>query len=146
MSLAVETAAIQEKLIYADSYHIMTLTYTRAYIAIAALDITKTIDFYSKLLQLKPEKYLPNVYAEFDYEQLRLAIFKPKIDNITEFNNFQGSGMSICLEVDDLENAISFLTAIGYPSSDNIVTSSHGKELYVYDPSGNRIILYQKNR
>ncbi len=124
----------------------MVLTYNRAYIAIAALDITKTIDFYSKLLQLKPEKYIPNVYAEFDLQQLRLAIFQPKIDNITEFNNSQGSGMSICLEVVDLENAIAFLSEIGYPPSGNIVTASHGKELYVYDPSGNRIILYQKNQ
>ena len=56
----------------------MTLTYNRAYIAIAALDITKTVNFYSKLLQLKPEKYAPDVYAEFAYQQLRLAIFKPK--------------------------------------------------------------------
>ena len=123
----------------------MALTYTRGYIAIAALDITKTVDFYSKLLQLKPEKYLPNVYAEFDYEQLRLAIFKPKIDNITEFNNSQGSGMSICLEVVFLANAIAFLTEIGYPPSGDIITASHGKEIYAYDPAGNRLILYQKN-
>ncbi len=124
----------------------MALTYTRAYIAIAALDITKTVDFYSKLLQLKPEKYLPNVYAEFDSKYLRLAIFKPKIDNITEFNNSQGSGMSICLEVVDLEDAIAFLTEIGYPPSGDIVTASHGKEIYAYDPPGNRLILYQKNQ
>ena len=123
-----------------------SLTYNRAYIAIASTNITKTVDFYSKLLQLKPEKYLTNVYAEFDYQQLRIAIFKPKIDNIAEFNNSQGSGMSICLEVADLENAIAFLTVIGYPPANDIIVSSHGKELYVYDPSGNRIILYQKNQ
>ena len=54
--------------------------------------------------------------------------------------------MSICLEVDDLKDAIAFLTEIGYPSSGDIIVSSHGKELYVYDPSGNRIILYQKHQ
>ena len=124
----------------------MTLTYNRAYIAIAALDITKTIDFYSKLLQLKPENYIPNVYAEFDCQQFRLAIFQPKIDNIAEFNNSKGSGLSICLEVVDLEAAIAFLIEIGYPTSGDIVTASHGQEIYVYDPSGNRIILYQKNQ
>lgn len=123
----------------------MTLTYNRAYIAIAAFDIDQTVDFYSQLLQLKPEKYLTNVYAEFVYQELRLAIFKPKIDNIAEFNNSQGSGMSICLEVADLEDAIAFLAKIGDPPSTDILVSSHGKELYVYDPSGNRIILYQKN-
>ena len=123
----------------------MTLIYNRAFVTIASLNITKTIDFYSKLLQLKPEKYIPNVYAEFDLQQLRLAIFRPKIDNITEFNNSQGSGMSICLEVVDLAKAIAFLTEIGYPPSGDITTASHGKEIYAYDPSGNRLILYQKN-
>ena len=54
--------------------------------------------------------------------------------------------MSICLEVADLEYAIAFLKAIGYPSNNNVMISSHGKELYVYDPLGNRIILYQKNQ
>ncbi|MGK7897757.1 MAG: VOC family protein [Xenococcus sp. (in: cyanobacteria)] len=124
----------------------MNLTYNRAYIAIASTNITKTVDFYSKLLQLEPEKYAPNIYAEFAHQQLRLAIFKPKIDNITEFNNSQGSAMSICLEVTDLENAIAFLKSIGYPPNNDVIVSSHGKELYVYDPSGNRIILYQKNQ
>ena len=120
--------------------------YNRAYIAIASTNITKTVDFYSKLLQLKPEKYAPNIYAEFVYNHLRLAIFKPKIDNNTEFNNSQGSGMSICLEVDNLEYTIAFLKSIGYPSDNDVMASSHGKELYIYDPSGNRIILYQKNQ
>ena len=123
----------------------MTLIYNRAFVTIATLDITKTIDFYSKLLQLKPEKYIPNVYAEFDLPQLHLAIFQPKIDHITEFNNSQGSGMSICLEVIDLANAIAFLTEIGYPPSGDIITASHGQEIYAYDPAGNRLILYQKN-
>ncbi|ELS01430.1 lactoylglutathione lyase-like lyase [Xenococcus sp. PCC 7305] len=123
----------------------MTLTYTRAYIAIAALDITKTIDFYTKLLQLNPTKYIPNTYAEFEFSQLRLAIFQPKGDNIDEFNRPQGSSMSLCLEVIDLENAIAFLAEIGYPTSCHIITASHGQEIYACDPSGNRLILYQKN-
>jgi len=124
----------------------MTLTFNRAYIAIAAIDITEMVNFYSKLLELKPEKFLPNVYAEFDSPQLRLAIFKPKIENVSEFDNSRGSGISICLEVVDIENAIAHLAHIGYPTSGNIMTASHGKELYAYDPAGNRLILYQKNQ
>ena len=120
--------------------------YTRAYIAIAALDITEMVNFYSKLLELEPEKYLPNIYAEFDLPQLRLAIFKPKIENVSEFDNSKSSGMSICLEVVNIENAIAFFTKIGYPISGDIITASHGKEIYAYDPAGNRLIIYQKNQ
>ena len=120
--------------------------YTRAYIVIAALDITEMVNFYSKLLELEPEKYLPNIYAEFDLPQLRLAIFKPKIENVSEFDNSKSSGMSICLEVVNIENAIAFFTKIGYPISGDIITASHGKEIYAYDPAGNRLIIYQKNQ
>ncbi|MEM9273338.1 MAG: VOC family protein [Cyanobacteria bacterium P01_F01_bin.143] len=120
--------------------------YTRAYIAITALDITEMVNFYSKLLELEPEKYLPHVYAEFYLPQLRLAIFKPKIENVSEFNNAEGSGMSICLEVVDIEKAIAFFSEIGYPISGDIITASHGKEIYAYDPAGNRLIIYQKNQ
>ena len=73
-----------------------------------------------------------------------MAIFKPKKTNITEFNNSQGSGFSICLEVLDLENAIATLTAMGYPPPGKIITASHGQEIYAYDPTGNRLILHQK--
>ncbi|MGL4621884.1 MAG: VOC family protein, partial [Chroococcidiopsis sp.] len=34
-------------------------------------------------------------------------------------------------------------TEIGCPPLGQIVTASHGREIYAYDPDGNRIILHQ---
>ena len=86
--------------------------YNRVFVAIAATDISQTIDFYGKLLQLEPEKYIPNVYAEFTFQQFAIAIFQPSPNNLDEFNNSQGSSMSLCLEVPDLEAAIAFIKLV----------------------------------
>ena len=50
--------------------------------------------------------------------------------------------MSICLQVPNLAEVIRELSAINYPVG-NIITASHGQELYVYDPDGNRLIFYE---
>ena len=122
----------------------MTINYTDAFLTIAAFDLEKIVEFYSQLLNQKPQPYIPNVYAEFNLKSLRLGIFKPKEDNETEFNNSPYSGMSICLEVENLETAIQHLTNMGYPPPGKIKTASHGKEIYAYDPMNNRLILHQK--
>jgi hypothetical protein len=51
--------------------------------------------------------------------------------------------MSLCLEVEDIYGAIAHLTAIGYPPPGSLMTTSHGREIYGYDPDGNRLILHQ---
>ena len=122
----------------------MNIKYTDAFITIATTDINKTVEFYRQFLKLKPEPYIANAYAEFRLEKFKLAIFKPKESNVIEFNNSRGSGLSICLEVVDLAKAIATLTAMGYPPPGKIITASHGREIYAYDPTGNRLILHQQ--
>jgi hypothetical protein len=51
--------------------------------------------------------------------------------------------MSLCLEVASLEDSIDKLTQLGYPPLAQITTASHGREIYAYDPDGNRLILHQ---
>jgi hypothetical protein len=53
--------------------------------------------------------------------------------------------MSLCLEVSDLEDAIAHITALGFPPPGEILTASHGREIYAYDPDGNRLILHQSH-
>ncbi len=53
--------------------------------------------------------------------------------------------MSLCLEVSNLEDAIAHLKTLGYPPPGNISIASHGREIYAYDPDGNRLILHQNN-
>lgn len=121
----------------------MTFNYTAAFVTLATSDLEKLVLFYTKLSQQKPQIYRQNVYAEFQISGLRLGIFQPNTSNSAEFDNKCNSSMSLCLEVENLERAIAHLTTIGYPPPGAFVTASHGKEIYAYDPDGNRLILHQ---
>ncbi len=118
------------------------IQYTGALVTLATLDTEKMVFFYTHLLGQEPAAHIPHVYAEFQLPSLRLGIFRPKETNRQEFQNQAKSGMSLCLEVRDLEGAIAHLTNLGYPPS-GILTASHGREIYAYDPAGNRLILHQ---
>ncbi len=121
----------------------MVFQYTDTFITLASFNIEILVNFYTQLLAQNPVKLIPNVYAEFHLSSLRLGIFKPKQTHYAEFENSTKSKMSLCLEVSNLENAIAHLSALGYPPPGEIITASHGKEIYAYDPDGNRIILHQ---
>jgi len=56
---------------------------------------------------------------------------------------FPSLGMSLCLEVESLDAAIAHLSQLGCPPPGNILTASHGREIYAYDPDGNWLILHQ---
>lgn len=120
----------------------MVLQCTNAIIALAAVEPELVVDFYIQLLGQKPVGYTPNVYA-FQLPGLRLVIFKPKQTNQFEFENSSKNAMSLCLEVGDLDKAINHLTVLGYPPPGDVLTASHGREIYAYDPNGNRLILHE---
>lgn len=114
-----------------------------ALVTLASINIENLVTFYMNLLG-KPKNHIPNVYAQFQLPGLRLGIFKPKETNLQEFESAK-SRMSLCLEVTDLEDAIAHMTTLGYPPPGEIITASHGREIYAYDPEGNRLILHQGN-
>jgi predicted enzyme related to lactoylglutathione lyase len=117
--------------------------FTSALVTIASVNFELVVDFYTQFLESAPVKYLPRSYAEFPLDGVRLGIFCPQPSHRDEFGNSQHSGMSLCLEVDSLEDAIDKLTQLGYPPSGQITIASHGREIYAYDPDGNRLILHQ---
>ncbi len=123
-----------------------------AFVTIASGNFENLVNFYTKLLQQKPATLMPNVYAEFHLPSMRLGIFQPKNTNESEFEvmSFDSplcvsgkSKISLCLEVSNLEDAIAHLTTLGYPPPGKISVASHGREIYAYDPDGNRLILHQ---
>jgi predicted enzyme related to lactoylglutathione lyase len=100
----------------------------------------KLVPFYQQLFELEPSVWSPQ-YAEFELPGLKLGIFKPKAD---QQQQFQGAGgISLCLEVEQLEQAIEQLTEMGYAPPEEIMAASHGREVYAYDPTGNRLILHE---
>lgn len=115
---------------------------TNALLTLATDDLENLVLFYTNLLQQKPQSYIHSVYAEFQIPSLRLGMFQPKLQAQAEFENIGKGRMSLCLEVEDLESAIAHLTNIGYPPPGEIIVASHGREVYAYDPDGNRLILH----
>jgi predicted enzyme related to lactoylglutathione lyase len=119
------------------------MEYSDAIVTIGTVNFENLVNFYTKLLEQEPKKLIPQVYAEFEIANLTLGIFKPKPSHEEEFTNVGRSALSLCIEVSDLEKAIAHLQSLGYHPPGNITTASHGREIYVYDPDGNRLILHQ---
>ncbi len=116
--------------------------YSAALVTIAAVDFDRLLAFYSVLLQQAPQPYQPNVYAGFKVAGIDLGIFQPKAEN-QEFVSQTAGAVSLCLSVENLEKALEHLATNGYPQNPTVLNASHGRECYVYDPDGNRIILHQ---
>ncbi len=121
----------------------MVFQYTDAFVTIATVELEKLVSFYTQFFGKKPVTVIANIYAEFQLPGVKLGIFQLKKTNESEFIISVKSKMSLCLEVSNLEDAIAHLTAIGYPPPGEITTADHGREIYAYDPDGNRIILHQ---
>lgn len=115
---------------------------TEAFVALGSIAINPLVSFYSQLLGQHPQPYQPGIYAEFRLPGLRLAIFLPKPEHHAEFGQTTTGSMSICLQVTNLAEVIRALKNLDYPVG-NIITASHGRELYIYDPDGNRLIFYE---
>ena len=122
----------------------MKPNYSNVFVAISTNKIQLLVDFYGQLWQEQPIIYRPAIYAEFRLTNFRLGIFQPKSEHQSEFAN-HSSSMSLCLEVKDLEKAIAHMSQIGYPPSGEIIEASHGREIYAYDPAGNRLIIHQSS-
>lgn len=121
----------------------MDFQYTAGLLTLADFPGEILVKFYAQLLDQNPLFYRPNSYAEFQLPGLRIGIFQPKASQQAEFAHQAKTGISLCLEVTDLMAAITRLQALGYPPSGEILNASHGREIYAFDPAGNRIILYQ---
>lgn len=112
-------------------------------VTIATNNFNSLVDFYQDFLNQSPKVYIPQSYAEFYITGIKLGIFKPKSCLKDEFSHSQKCTLSLCLEVENIEIAIASFLGKNNLNSQEILESSHGQETYIYDPDGNRIILYQ---
>jgi predicted enzyme related to lactoylglutathione lyase len=115
------------------------------YAVLATRQMAAVVAFYKVLLEQPPHHYQAERYAEFLVQGMRLGIFTPKAEHADEFAPGKGGSLSLCLEVKQLERATAHLIELGYPPSGEIMTASHGREIYAYDPDGNRIILHERH-
>ncbi|MBW4465599.1 MAG: glyoxalase [Pegethrix bostrychoides GSE-TBD4-15B] len=111
------------------------------FVALADSISGQLLPFYQGLFEQAPS-IQQSGYAEFELPGLRLGIFRPQAKHQAEFTGGAGS-ISLCLEVASLEAAIDRLNRLGYPPPGAVITASHGREIYAYDPAGNRLILHE---
>jgi len=123
----------------------MSLKLTTAFLTLGTPNFVGLVAFYQQLLGQEPTQLRPQIYAEFQLPGLRLGIFRPKdaLAIVPVVLDESPARMSLCLEVEDLDQAIAHLSAIGYPPPGTIITASHGCEIYAYDPDGNQLILHE---
>jgi hypothetical protein len=121
----------------------VSLGHTTFFVALADFDGHTLKHFYQALLEQDPIVDVPDVYAEFALAGLRIGLFKPNNTHRTEFESLSSGSMSLCIEVESIEDAIAHLTTLGYPPPGEIQHTSHGREIYGYDPQGNRLILHE---
>lgn len=121
----------------------MTLICRDMFVALAAVEFESMVEFYTQLFDQAPATLIPKTYAEFRLLGLKLGVFKPQSSHEQEFSNATQAGMSLCLEVEDLDGAIAHLAQLGYPPPGRLSVASHGREIYAYDPAGNRLMLHQ---
>lgn len=114
----------------------------KAWTTIAAVEFDRSVAFYRHLFQQEPQLFTSGKYAEFETIGLRLGIYCPTAEEspekapITLF-----PAVSLCVQIENLENAIAHLEPEAHIGE--IRSVSHGREVYIYDPDGNRIILYE---
>ncbi len=123
----------------------MTLQVAHVLLTIGSHQLEKLVEFYSALLGEAPAKTIPGSYAEFQWPGARLGLFRPQAPHPQPARHPPAIGMALCIEVKDLPAAIAHLTALGYPPAGEIITASHGQEIYAYDPDGNGFILHQQH-
>jgi hypothetical protein len=124
----------------------MSLQCSTVFVAFADWNGGELNAFYQALFEQEPSIKIPQVYTEFQLPGIRLGLFNPKAEQRTEFVAQSSGGMSLCVEVENLEQAIAHITHLGYPPPGHIQLASHGREIYAYDPCGNRLILHESRR
>jgi len=124
----------------------LSYTIETIWLTIDAENVEELVAFYTQILKQSPHLHNPDRYAEFRLSQLRLGIFKPHSGHIQEFSSdaFPAkTSLSLCLQVPNLEQARLKCQEAGAVLSPETIEASHGREQYIYDPLGNRIILFE---
>ncbi|MGI0491316.1 VOC family protein [Alkalinema pantanalense CENA528] len=125
------------------------ISYTSAWVTIAALDLERSQQFYQALFACEPSRVLADRYVEFQLSDLRVGIYRPTKNSphpseMPAIAISSEASMSLCFQVQDLDATIAQLGGLEIPH-DVMAIASHGREVYAYDPDGNRLIFYQPN-
>ena len=77
----------------------------QVFVAIAVQRWAPMVIFYQHLFNYPPTPHMDQTYAEFQIAGLKLGLFSPNDSHRSEFSNPAQSAMSLCLEVENIENS-----------------------------------------
>jgi catechol 2,3-dioxygenase-like lactoylglutathione lyase family enzyme len=126
----------------------MSIDFTEAFVAIGSENFDKAVGFYAAILGRQPDEQTRDIHVAFHLPGLRLALFKPRATHTALFRNppDRRSGLSLVLRVPNVEQARAELIRLGAPEPSPVIETSLGREVYGYDPDGNRLILVHSTR
>jgi catechol-2,3-dioxygenase len=125
----------------------MDFVITRSLVTIATIDWLVSLTFYQNLLQRSPAVLQPDRYAEFRCtDGLVIVLYAPRPAEAPSPQGDSYPSLSLCLHVQSLAGTIAHLQAMNIAMPSGIQHSTHGQEIYIADPNGNRIILYEPNQ
>jgi len=115
-----------------------------AFAAIGSEAFDRAVAFYVGLLGREPDERAGDTYAAFLLPGLKLGVFRPSRARVEGFRNptARQVGLNLVLRVPDLARAAAEVERLG-GSADAPFDAPHGRELYAYDPDGNRLILVE---
>ncbi len=126
----------------------------QVFISLGVQQFNPLVDFYQQVFAQPPQLLKPGVYAEFHYAGMRFALYSvppsSPIASPAPTVCHHSPGLAICLQVVDLQQVLARVqAAIAYyphpcmAAIGSILTPSHGREVHILDPEGNRLILYE---
>lgn len=77
----------------------------QVFVAIAVQQWSPMVVFYQHLFDQPPNPHMDRAYAEFQVAGLKLGLFSPHETHRPEFSNPAQSAISLCLEVENLEQS-----------------------------------------
>ena len=107
-----------------------------AFISYPVRDLKKAVEFYQKLLEIKP-LFLREDWAEFELDGQRFALQK-----VNELKP-QQTGATLYFKAQPLEKHIARLERIGAKLMDTTKFYSYGKLVRFHDSDGNIFGLYE---
>jgi len=112
-------------------------------------DVDTAIPFYADMLGFKVEMHPAPGFASLSRGDLQLLLNRPGAGGAGQAmpdgqQPVPGGWNRIQIEVENLEAAVEKLKSAGGRFRNEIVTGNGGKQIFIEDPSGNPIELFQR--
>jgi glyoxylase I family protein len=113
-------------------------------------DVSRSVDFYTRLLGLKLDHQNPPAFAQVSIGTLKLILSGPGASGSRPMPDGRhqepGGWNRVLLQVKDLAGSIEILTRTGIRFRNQMEVGPGGKQIQIEDPDGNPVELFEPAR